>query len=315
LTLVIGFLAGSRLVCCPATLNPDTIPISIMPITINGERIEDSVLREEERLIRPRLMEEMPEEDPFALQARVKEWARENVVERTVLRQEALRDPEPVPQERIEELFEQVRTQSPGESGCVAPVPDDELRRELEIRYRIERLLANVTAKVAPPKSKDISEFYKKHRDDFKREETLHAAHIVKNVDENCDEETARKAIEEAEKELQGGAASFEELADRLSDCPGRGGDLGVFPRGEMVEEFEEVIFSMQPGQVSPIFRSPFGFHIAKLYERNPEGIRDLAEVKDAIAARLAEQKRERAVEQFLDKLMAHAKIEEGAAV
>ncbi len=95
------------------------------------------------------------------------------------------------------------------------------------------------------------------------------------------------------------------------ADCPGRGGDLGFFPRGQMVEEFEEVVFVMQPGEVSPIFRSPFGFHIAKLYERVPAGTRDLQDVKAQISQTLHEQKRQRAIEQFLDKLMNSAKVEE----
>lgn len=282
-----------------------------MALRINGERIEDSVLREEERLIRPRLREEMPEEDPLAIETRVKEWARENVIERTVLRQEALRNSEPIPAGVIDEMFEKVRTQSPGQSGCIAPVPDEHLRRELEVRYRIDRLMENVTRKVSPPRSKEIADHYVKHREQFRRPETIHAAHIVKNVDENCDEETARAAIEHVQAEIEANRASFEELADQYSDCPGRGGDLGFFPRGEMVEEFDAAVFGLQPGEISGIFRTPFGFHIARLYAKRPEGVLDLSDVKEQIGAGMLEQKRQRTVEQFLDRLMAQAKIEE----
>src|SRR5262245_22146284 len=117
-----------------------------MAFTVNGELITEDALREEERLIRPRLQQEMTELSPVELESRVREWARENLIERMVLRQEAVKDPEPVPAESIEELFTQVRTQSPGESGCVAPVSDEQLRSELEIRFKVERLLGKVTA-------------------------------------------------------------------------------------------------------------------------------------------------------------------------
>ncbi len=281
-----------------------------MALRINGEPVLESVITEEERLIRPRLVEEMAQASPIEVETRVKLWARENIVERTVLRQEALRDTEPIPEGVIENMMSEIREQSPGESGCVFPFGDDKLQQELITRYRVEKLLGKVSAKVAPPKNKDISDYYLKNKEQFATPEAVHAAHIVKNIDENTDEAAARAAIEQAEAELKAGA-TFEELADKLSDCPGRGGDLGFFPRGQMVEEFEDVVFAMQPGEVSPIFRSPFGFHIAKLYERVPEGTRDLSEVKGQISQTLHEQKRQRAIEQFLDKLMNAAKVEE----
>jgi hypothetical protein len=281
-----------------------------MALKINSDWITDEALREEERLIRPRLLEELTNETPFALEAKVKQWAKENLIERAVLRQEAMKDTEPIPPDVIEQMVTQIREQSPGESGCVFPSGDDQLRGELEARYRVEKLLAKVTAKVSPPKNKEVSDHFVKNRNQYQSPELIHAAHIVKNVDENCDEATAKEAIEQAYKELGEGAV-FEELADRLSDCPGRGGDLGYFPRGQMVEAFEEVVFQLQPGETSPIFQTPFGFHIAKVYARKPAGLRDLSEVKDQIATQLHEQKKQKTIEQFLDRLMNSATVEE----
>jgi parvulin-like peptidyl-prolyl isomerase len=240
-----------------------------MALRINGEWITDEALREEERIIRPRLLEELVGETPLSVEAK-----------------------------------------SPGESGCVFPSGDDQLRRELETRYRVEKLLGKVTAKVSPPKNKEISDHFVKNRKLYESPEMIHAGHIVKNVDEDTDEAAARTAIEAASKELSEGG-NFEELADRLSDCPGRGGDLGYFPRGQMVEAFEAVVFEMQPGQISPIFRTEFGFHIAKVYARKPAGLRDLSDVKEQIGSQMHEQKKQKTVEQFLDRLMSSAQVEE----
>lgn len=281
-----------------------------MAFRVNGELVTDEALREEERLIRPRMVEEMEGDDPVELEARVRQWARENIIERLVLRQAAMRDEDPVPEDIVNQRLKEIRTQSPGESGCVAPAGDEELRRELETRFRAERLLARVTEKVTAPKNKEISEYYKKNREQFQTPEMIHAAHIVKNVDEFSSEAAARAAIEEAGRELEAGAP-FEEVADRVSDCPGNGGDLGFFPRGQMVEEFDEAVFPLEVGRRSGIFRTPFGFHIARVIGRTPAGMRGLDEVREQISQMLLEQKRQRAAEQFLDRLMSSAKVEE----
>ena len=281
-----------------------------MPLRVNGETIDDSVLRNEERLIRPRLEEAMAHEDPRTVAARVRQWARENVIERVVLRQTALQDPTPIPAEAIDRLITEVRTQSPNQSGYLAPVDDATLRKDLEIRLRVERLMATLTEKITPPKNRDISAYYVANRATFQAPPAVHASHIVKNVDEKTSELEALSFLRQIEEQLHQGV-DFAQLADQFSDCPGRGGDLGFFPAGQMVPEFDKVVFALQPGQLSGIFRTPFGFHIVKLHERRPEGIRGLQEVHQEIAQALLEEKRQRVIEQYLDRLIAKARVEE----
>ena len=63
--------------------------------------------------------------------------------------------------------------------------------------------------------------------------------------------------------------ADFAELARQNSDCPSGedGGDLGQFPRGAMVREFDEAAFALQPGQVSDVIETPFGYHLIQRTE------------------------------------------------
>ena len=102
---------------------------------------------------------------------------------------------------------------------------------------------------------------------------------------------------------------TFEELADMTSDCPGNGGDLGYFPRGQMVEKFEDVVFNMDPQQVSDIFQTEYGFHIAKVYDRRPAATATFELVKDKIIEYLTKEKQETALENFVDELRANAEI------
>jgi parvulin-like peptidyl-prolyl isomerase len=81
--------------------------------------------------------------------------------------------------------------------------------------------------------------------------------------------------------------------------------------RGRMVEEFEDVVFNLGVGEVSDIFRTRFGFHIAKVYAREPATAAELKEVKAQIVETLRGQAREEAINKFIDALKSKAKIED----
>ena len=70
--------------------------------------------------------------------------------------------------------------------------------------------------------------------------------------------------------------ARFSTLASLYSDdevSAKKGGELGFFSRGDMVSEFESVAFSLQPGEISPVFESKYGFHIVQMIERQGDRI------------------------------------------
>ena len=80
-------------------------------------------------------------------------------------------------------------------------------------------------------------------------------------------EEQAKAKADELHKQIVGGA-SFDELAKKESDDVGsgaRGGDLGAFGRGQMVPEFEKAAFDAKKGELTPVVRTQFGYHIIKV--------------------------------------------------
>lgn len=279
-----------------------------MPLLINGQPVEDAEFREEANRLRLQLAESMPDRDPLEIGMRASEWARENVIEKVLLQQEALRDPEPVPPELIETTIQQMTAQSAGRAGCIVPGREQDFRRDVEIQLRVDRLFAKLTATVARPRKSEVSDFYRANKNRFFVREMVHAAHIVKNIDEKTDESAAHQAITMIQGELRNGR-KFEELADEFSDCPGNGGSLGLFPKGQMVDEFDAVVFSLAPGEISDIFRSPFGFHIAKVYEHKPEGIASLGEAREEIERHLLRERQQQAIAAFVDGLRTKADI------
>ena len=257
-------------------------------LLVNGEAIDDAAIRREASSILKLMAARMPRENPAALQARSREWAEENLIEAALLRQSALSDPAPL--------------ETP--PGC-SP--------EAAMQLRMERLIARMTAPAAPPRHKDVVAYYLKNRDSFDEPEKIRVAHIIRNVDEQNSEASALAAIERARDELANGRP-FGEVADEMSDCPGKGGDLGFFARGEMVSAFEEAVFPLAPNALSRIFRSEFGFHIATVLERRSAGVRRLEEVRERIEDLLLQEKKQKRLEQYVDNLRARAVIRKAEA-
>lgn len=87
----------------------------------------------------------------------------------------------------------------------------------------------------------------------------VHCAHIL--VKTQTEAQAAMERLNKNEK--------FTNIAREISICPSakRGGDLGTFTRGKMVKEFEQAAFALQKGQISPIVKTKFGYHIIKRLE------------------------------------------------
>lgn len=87
------------------------------------------------------------------------------------------------------------------------------------------------------------------------------ARHILVESEEKC---LALKA------EIEGGA-EFGEVAKKNSSCPsgGQGGELGEFGPGQMVKEFDEVVFSAPVNEVQGPVKTQFGYHLLEVTKRS----------------------------------------------
>src|ERR1700709_2277116 len=103
--------------------------------------------------------------------------------------------------------------------------------------------------------------------------------------------------------------ADFEELARLHSDKGNELIDLNFFSRGELPEEFEMVAFSMRPGELSPVFPSTHGIHIAKVTDRRPATAKPFEEVREDVQRRWIEQRKQEKTQALVQDLEAKATI------
>jgi peptidyl-prolyl cis-trans isomerase D len=135
--------------------------------------------------------------------------------------------------------------------------------------------------------------YYREHTDEFREQEQVCASHILIKVKGSAeakdghDEAEARRLAEALQQKARAGA-DFAELAKASSEDQGSapsGGDLGCFPRGRMVPEFDNVAFdeALAPGQISELAKTNFGFHVIRVQARKQDTVQPLTQARERI--------------------------------
>ena len=138
--------------------------------------------------------------------------------------------------------------------------------------------------------------------------EEVHAAHIMKMMPRGGDMMATdiQKQVDSLYQLVLNGA-DFAEVAVAHSDDKGsakKGGDLGWFGRGMMVQPFENITFDMQPGEMSKPFPTRFGWHFVKLYEKR--GIQPLDSIRSQVLGQVRRDVRmQEAEKSFINKTRA----------
>ena len=116
--------------------------------------------------------------------------------------------------------------------------------------------------------------------------------------------------IDALRKRLLSGA-DFAMLARESSDCPSKdkGGDPGMFPRGQMVKPFEDTAFSQRVNAIGPVVETQFGYHIIQVLEHTQARAKTLENVRPEIIKSLQAANKQKATKQYIDHLISKATI------
>ena len=160
----------------------------------------------------------------------------------------------------------------------------------------------------------DARAFYDNNPDKFKQAATVRASHILLKVPENAPEAEKTKARTQIEGILKRARSGedFAALAKQYSQdgSAAQGGDLGYFERERMVPAFSQAAFALQPGQLSDVVTTQFGFHIIKVTDRKPPAAVPYEQVSARIVDYLSSQKKQQRMAQFIEDAKKRARIE-----
>jgi len=186
----------------------------------------------------------------------------------------------------------------------------DELRRVIAI----QRLLDQELAIDDTVSEKEMKNFYDSNIGQFIIPGPVHASHILIKADLKSNESKnaqARKQIETIQERLRNGE-DFAKMAKMYSQGPSgiKGGDIGWLRHGQTVRPFEAAAFALEPGEISDIVETRFGYHLIKMLEKRPETIIAYQDVKDTLMEHLIQEKVNAIQTAYINKLKQSAAIE-----
>ena len=167
---------------------------------------------------------------------------------------------------------------------------DEEFKSELEKvkenmlkQYAMNKVLTSITLT-----EEEKEAFFNANKSRFVKKDTASAKHILVDTEESANDILNK---------INAGEVTFENAATEHSSCPSKdaGGDLGTFEKGQMVPEFDEVVFTMDKGSIAGPVKTQFGYHLIKLEDRHEGGQSEYEEVKSEIEKALTYQKQSEA--------------------
>jgi len=249
----------------------------------------------------------------------IKKKVLENLIASELLYQESQKQgiivDEAAINEQVRKLKERFSSEAELKSALSkANLSEVAIKSQFKRGMAIQRFIDKQFVQKITVSGKESKAYYDSHPDLFEQPEQVRASHILIKVDPGADESRkveTRKKLEKIQEKLQKGE-DFASLSKEFSEGPSsaKGGDLGYFRRGQMVKPFEEAVFTLRPGEVSDIVETEFGYHLIKVIDKKPETTIVYEDIKDRLEHHLKQEKVQREVSLYVEKLKEKAKVE-----
>ena len=227
--------------------------------------------------------------------------------------------------EAVQRMARSLYTQRALASQALAEGVDKQPQGERYLAYTRERALTELlmqhrVAQATPTEQAQqayVRSEYQAHPDKYSDPEQVHVRHILLRVaKDGSDDAAVKKRAEELRAQLLKGA-NFEDMARQHSEDKAnadKGGDLGFFVKGRMMETFDAAAFSLKKaGQISDLVRTPFGYHILKLVEHKPGKRMKLEEIQGDVRSQLLDKLNAETRAKVWAAAEADAKVDEAA--
>ncbi len=277
-----------------------------MQINVNGEIIPNEVFQAE--------LQNATQANQGANPEDVKQLTLHRIVEWTLIRQEAKKQDIPVWGPEVDAEYDKLCQAHGGKDAFfqrfgMTGKDEGRVKEDIEMNLKTQRFLDLVAKDVEKATDEAISDFYEANKQFYIKPEQAHVQHIVKHPKNEQEAEAATEALRALRVQLLDGA-DFMEVANAHSECNDSSPDLGFFMKGQMTPPFECVVFSMNVGEISPVFQTQFGLHIAKVLAKLPASQAELNECREDIENRLFQAARNKCIGEWVAGVRANAKVE-----
>jgi len=272
-----------------STTTPTAIPEQPLAAMVNGQPILLADYQEETARFEAAMAGQgfdLESEDGKAMLAQMRRQVLDSMIERVLIEQAAAQEGVTISEQELEAAIRDTIGEGGGQATFeewlrTSGLTYEDFREELRFQLLAQAVFEWITASVPTTG------------------EQVHARHILVGT-----EEEARAVLTR----LQAGE-DFASLASELSqdqNTKEAGGDLGFFPRGQLISpEVEEAAFALPPGQISDVVRSQFGYHVVQVLEKAPDRplpTELLNAMREEAFARWMQEQRDRAtIERFVD--------------
>ena len=186
-----------------------------------------------------------------------------------------------------------------------------------KLGFRVLVLEQDKVAASVQVSEQELRAAYSSAMDNFRIPERMRARHILLATEgkSDADKKALLAKAEDLAKQAKGGA-DFGELARKNSSDSNanEGGDLGFFPRGQMVPEFENVAFNLKPNEISGVVTTDYGYHIIQALEKEPARVEPFEKVRPDLERELRGQKSVDLLQKSADEIRAELIKTPGAA-
>jgi len=315
LLTVVGILAWS-LLAIPACSQEKTVPENVVAAVNDAFVSRTDFDREFNRLKTSMAQAGQPVDESQTAEIETK--ALDNLIYGELLYQESGKQGIEITDSDLEAKLSTLKERFGSEENFAKALAQMSLNEEeVKIQVRrgmaVERLVDREVVQKTTVAGQEVKAFYDEHPDLFKQPEQVQASHILIAVGAPADQaqkDKARQKIEGIQYRLKNGE-DFAVLAREASDCPSKekGGELDYLTRGQTVKPFEDAAFALEPGRMSDIVETDFGYHIIKVTDKKPETVLPYEEVQDKLQEYLKQNKVKENVNQYMAAFKEKAEI------
>jgi peptidyl-prolyl cis-trans isomerase C len=307
-------IGAMLLIIAGASFAQETAPGDQAVVTVNGDTIHVA----EVNLAMQNIAAQLQMEGRQISADELFQAGTSQVISTLLLVQEAERRELTLDPERVDAILQQIEAQQGGREpleGALAEIGAtyDDLGTAIRQAEVAQILIEKEIRPGVQVSDDEVAAFYRDNPRMFETEDQVRARHILFTATEDASEEDRKaaqgRAVLARQRAIDG--EDFAGLAKELSEGPSAadGGDLGFFSAEQMVQPFATAAFSLQPGEISEVVETRFGYHVIKVEERRPGASRSLDEVREPLRNALIERKVATAVGELVDELRSAADI------